>query len=400
MKSNTLPQDHTLLAFAQEQGSRTVPDAPSWSQRLGNILTIRKQRSIRWAFLFLPTILTGLYFVFAAADQYESEVRFVVRSAARPEIPGGLAFLVQLGIARSPDDSFIVQDYMTSRDAVEKLRAKMPLELMFSRAGSDFLARYPSILYGAGAEGFYRYFQHVVAVVHADKSGISTLRVRAFRASDARDIAVGLVALSEELVNRMNHRVQTDAVASNVAELQNALERLIASQNALTDFRNRELLIDPVRNAVALGELIARLASELGSTQAQILEMRSSTSGSPQLQMLQRKAVALEEQIRTERTRIADDSQGLASRIAVYERLSIEREFANRMMGNAEAELARSRTEATRQLLYLERVVEPHLPDSSTEPHRLHNVATIFALNLLAVMIGWLVVSGIGDHGG
>src|SRR5260370_35094353 len=74
----------------------------------------------RWAWtgLFLPTILSAFYFLGVAADQYESEARFVVRSAARPEVPGGLAFLVQLGLARPQDDSFIVQDYLTSRDAI------------------------------------------------------------------------------------------------------------------------------------------------------------------------------------------------------------------------------------------------------------------------------------------
>ena len=37
----------------------------------------------------LPTLLSAVYFFFIAADQYESESRFVVRSAARPA-PGPL----------------------------------------------------------------------------------------------------------------------------------------------------------------------------------------------------------------------------------------------------------------------------------------------------------------------
>jgi hypothetical protein len=39
---------------------------------------------VRWALLFLPTLLAAFYYFFIAADRYESEARFVVRSASRP----------------------------------------------------------------------------------------------------------------------------------------------------------------------------------------------------------------------------------------------------------------------------------------------------------------------------
>src|SRR5262249_41458988 len=143
-----------------------------------------------------------------AADQYESEARFVVRSTARPDAGGSLAFLTQLKLGRSQDDSFIVQDFMISRDAIEKLKARLPLVSMFDNERADFLARYPSILYGRKQEEFFLYFQKMVTVSHEDKSGISTLRVRAFRPDDARDIAETLLLLSENLVNRINTRLQ------------------------------------------------------------------------------------------------------------------------------------------------------------------------------------------------
>jgi capsular polysaccharide transport system permease protein len=356
------------------------------------------RRAVRWPLLFLPTILSAVYFFFVAADQYESEARFVVRSAARPEMAGGLSFLVQLGLARSQDDSFIVQDFMTSRDAIDRLKAKLPLREIFDCKGADFLARYPSLLYGPSDERFYKYFQRMVSVIHVDKSGISTLSVKAFRPEDARDVAEALLTAGEGLINRINQRLQTDAIANSLAELGAAQRRLIDAQTALTDFRNRELIVDPTQNAVALAELIARLSTELATTQAQISEMRTGSSSSPQLLGLRRKAAAIEEQIAQERARIANDTGGLAKRIAAYERLSLEREFANRMTSATEAELVRARTEAARQMLYLERVVEPNLSDFSTQPKRIRFVLTVFAANVLLLLIGWLVYSGVREH--
>lgn len=370
---------------AQRRFSRI--DLPLWLRRRA------------WLILFLPTLLSAIYLFFLASDQYESEAKFVVRSAQRPDSLGGLSFLVQLGLQRSQDDSFIVQDYMTSRDAVRELQQRLPLRAMFKTDAIDVMAGYPSLLYDSREERFYKYFQTMVSVVHTDKTGISTLKVRAFSAENAKKIADSLLQLGEGLINRLNERLLRDAVGRAESEVMEAQSRVIAAQAALTTFRNRELLIDPTRNAVALAELIAKLSGELASTRAQIAEAKLNSSTGPQLPVLERKAIALDEQIASERTRVARSSDGLADRIATYERLVLEREFANKMLGTNEADLVRAKTEAAKQLLYLERVVEPNLADYSTQPRRWRSVLTVLVANLLLMLIAWLVFVGISEHG-
>ncbi len=352
-----------------------------------------------WLILFLPTLLSAIYLFFMASNQYESEAKFVVRSAQRPDSLGGLSFLVQLGLQRSQDDSFIVQDFMTSRDAVRELQQRLPLRAMFKTDALDIVAGYPSLLYSTREERFYKYFQTMVSVVHTDKTGISTLKVRVFSAENAKKVADTLLQLGEGLVNRLNERLLRDAVGRAEDEVAGAQGRVIAAQAALTTFRNKELLIDPTRNAVALAELIAKLSTELATTRAQISEAKMSSSTGPQLPILERKAIALDEQITSERARVARSSDGLAERIATYERLVLEREFANKMLGTNEADLVRAKAEAAKQLLYLERVVEPNLADYSSQPKRLGSVLTVFAANLLLVLISWLVFTGIREHG-
>ncbi len=352
-----------------------------------------------WLILFLPTLFSAIYFFFMASDQYESEAKFVVRSAQRPDSLGGLSFLVQLGLQRSQDDSFIVQDFMASRDAVRELQQRLPLRGMFKTDALDVVAGYPSLLYGPREERFYKYFQTMVSVVHTDKTGISTLKVRAFSAENAKEIADSLLQLGEGLVNRLNGRLLRDAVGRAEAEVTEAQNRVITAQAALTAFRNKELLIDPTRNAVALAELIAKLSAELAATRAQITEAKMNSSTGPQIPILERKAIALDEQISSERARVAQGSDGLAERIATYERLTLEREFANKMLSTNEADLVRAKAEAAKQLLYLERVVEPNLADYSTQPKRGRNVMAIFVANLLFVLIIWLLYTGIREHG-
>lgn len=388
------------MLFSADRWStlRAVPDARTGRGSVRLPTTLSRLRPWRWLLFLLPTVLSATYLTVLAAEQYESEARFVVRSASRPNMPGALGFLVQLGIAKSQDDAFIVQEYMTSRDAIVRLQAMMKLREMYKGGASDFIAHYPSLLFGPSNEEFHRYFQRMVSVVHTDKTGISTLKVRAFSAADAHQTAMALLGLAEELVNRLNERSQHDAIRSALSEVQTAQTRLIAAQSAVTSFRNRELMVDPAHNAVRLSDLIGQLDAELGETRARLHEMRAGTGASPQLNALQRKASALEKQIEVERSRIASDA-GLAARIGAYDRLKMEQHFAEKTLGDAETELVQARAEAARQLLYLERVVQPNEPDYPSAPKRVRTLLTILCGNILLILIGWLVFTGVTEHG-
>ena len=348
--------------------------------------------------LCLPTWLAILYFGPIATDQYETEARFVVKSAARPAVPAGFSLLASLGLGRSQDDLRRPGFREVPRRHRPVAAAPAAGENVPRRACRLPRARFPSILYRDREEEFYAYFQRMVSVVHSATTGVTTLKVRAFTPSDARAIAAALLDQGEALVNRMNERAKTDAIRAAQAELDHAQRRLIDAQLALTGFRNRELTIDPSANAATLGELIAQLSADLAATRAQLRELSIGSGASPQRPVLRRKVAALDEQIGQERARIGQDAGGLAGRIADYERLNLERDFAQKRVAAAEAELVRAREEVARQQLYLERVVEPNLPDYPIQPERFRLILTVFFANLLLMLIGWLVYSGVREH--
>jgi capsular polysaccharide transport system permease protein len=347
----------------------------------------------------LPTILAALYFGLIASDRYVSEAKFVVRTAAKPNGLSGLgSFLQMTGLARSQDDVFSVQDFITSRDAVRQLAEKLPITDIYNRPEADFIARYPSLFYGATLEQFHKYFQWMLTVTFSSTTGITTLRVQAFRPEDAQAIALGLLDLGEQMVNRMNDRIQNDAVRVAAEEVSRNEERLVAAQLAITNFRNRELMIDPARSSVIVTEVTARLDADLTQTKAQLTEMTAASPSGPQIGVLQRHIAALQAQILAERTRISDPSTGLANKLADYERLVLERDFAKQALTAASAGLDTARAEARRQQLYLERIVEPNEPDFAMMPERLRMVATAFGINILSLLVLWLIFSGVKEH--
>jgi capsular polysaccharide transport system permease protein len=60
--------------------------------------------------------------------------------------------------------------------------------------------------------------------------------------------------------------------------------------------------------------------------------------------------------------------------------------------------LEQARVEAQKQQFYLERVVDPNLPDSPVLPNRLRNILVVFGASLCLYFIGWMLVVGILEH--
>jgi len=95
---------------------------------------------------------------------------------------------------------------------------------------------------------------------------------------------------------------------------------------------------------------------------------------------------------------VAGSPTGIASKLSTYEKLDVEQEFATQMLTAANANLEQARTEAQKQQYYLERVVEPNIPDDPVLPERLKRILVIFGTSLCLYFIGWMVIVGILEH--
>ena len=364
-------------------------------------LRSRLSRYRRWLVVLSPTVFAVLYFGFLASDRYESEAHFTVRTASKPIVSTGFASILQMvGLNRSSDDVFSVQSYIESRDMVRELDAKVPLREIYGKASwLDPLARFPSPIYGPSMEDLHKYFGWMVTTVYRSSTGLTTLNVQAFDPADARLIAQRLLELSEKHVNNINKRIHDDAVRVATEEVRRQEERLISAQLEITKFRNSELMLDAASSSIIVMETIAGLSAELTRVQAQAREMSLGAVNNPALVGLRARAAALDEQILKEREKIASGSGGLAQKLAVFERLALEKEFAKKALEVAAKGLEQAQIETRRQQLYLVRVVEPVVADMSTQPERLRMIATIFALNLIAALVGWLLWAGVHEHG-
>jgi capsular polysaccharide transport system permease protein len=358
--------------------------------------------SKRWILLFvgLPTLLATIYYGFIASDVYVSQSRFVIKAPGQKSMPTTtLANLIQTsGFVGGEQETKEIMDYIRSRDALADLQRQMNIRARYQDAGADFLSRFPRPFRDPSFENLFKYYQTMVSAGPDNESGMAVLEVRAFRPQDARDINAKLLGLSEGLVNKLNERAERRAVTEAEQRVLNAKIRVRNARVALAGFRNRTKVIDPATQATGVLEISNKLISEHAAMQAQLQLMQRVAPANPAIPALRARISALGAEIAAQDARVVGSSSGIASKVAGYENLLAEQEFAQATLTAASTSLEQARAEVQKQQYYLERVVEPNLPDSALLPNRLKNILMVLGASLCLYLIGWMLVRGVLEH--
>lgn len=352
----------------------------------------------RWIVAF-PTLLAAIYYGLIASDIYISESRFMVRSPQKPVQGNLLGSLLQTsGIARQLDDQYAVHDYILSRDALKELNDEFDLATKFKNWRIDFLNRFAAYQWDDSFEALLRYYRRRVGVEIDSKSSISVLQVSAFTAEDARTLNERLLKMSERLVNEMSERSRNDIVrfAQNEVKLAEAAAKQAAL--AVAAFRSEKSVVDPERQSAFQLQQLGKLQEELIITKTQIAQLKATAPANSQIQSLLTRQEALQKEIDAELARIAGRGGSLTNKAAAYMQLALEREFAEKRLATALTLLETARNDAQRQQLYLDRVVQPNLPDYPTEPRRIRYTFLVFVLSLVIWAIAGLLISAVREH--
>lgn len=346
----------------------------------------------------LPTLIALVYYLLIASPRYVSESRFIVRSPERVQTAGLGIMLKGVGLGGGQTDAYAVHEYITSRDGLADLKRRFDVAGIIGRPDADLFSRYPLPFEGRSDEGLYKALQRFVTVGYDSTTGISTLRVEAFRAGDAQALTSALLAGGENLVNQLNERAARNGISEAARAEAEARMNLADVQQRLTSFRNRAGFIDPKLQASESSELIGGLLATLAQLKAEREQIQAEAPQSPQLATLSGRIAAYERQVAAERAKLTGGASSLAPSLGLYQNLILEQEMADKQLGAATAAVVTARQEARRQALYLERIVNPNLPDKPTQPRRWLAILTVFTSAMLLYGVGWLVWAGVREH--
>ncbi len=346
----------------------------------------------------LPTFLATMYFGIIASDVYISESRFTVRSPEKSTPTGLGALFKSSGFANSGDEIYAAQDYVLSRDALRAVnRGDAFMRAYSSPSVSDF-DRFGGIGRGTTFEDLYKYYKKKVDVKYETSSSIATLTVRAYTPRDAARFNEQLLEMAEATVNKLNERGRQDLIRFAQREVNEAKAKSQSAALALSSYRNSVGIVDPEKQATVQIQMISKLQDELIATRTQLTETRTVSPQNPQIEVLAARAKSLSEEIDKQLGLVAGSSRSLSSRAAQYQRVLLENQFADKQLASAMAALDDARNEANRKQAYVERVVQPNVPDEPLEPRRWRGVLSTLILGLAAWAIISMLVAGMLEH--
>ena len=134
------------------------------------------------------------------------------------------------------------------------------------------------------------------------------------------------------------------------------------------------------------------------ATETQLEQVRKSSPNNPQVASLRSRAESLRNAISTETAKVTGGGASLTSKSATFERLALDRAFAEKQLASAMTSLEMAKSEAQRKQLYLERLVQPNLPDKAVEPRRIRSILMVLALGLVLWGVVSLLVASVREH--
>lgn len=222
--------------------------------------------------------------------------------------------------------------------------------------------------------------------------------MKAYTAQDAYQINSQLLEMSERLVNTLNDRSRQDLIRFADNEVKLASEKAKEASLALLSYRSSQSVFAPDEQAALQLTGVARLQEQLISTEADLAQLGKLSPNNPQITALESRAESLRQSIATEAAKVTSAHGSFSARSPDFERLTLESAFADKQLGVALAELEAARSQAQQKQLYLERVVQPDIPDKAMEPRRTRSAFTVFMLGLIGWGVVRLLIASIREH--
>lgn len=402
MSEGRVPLVKVLSFEDEETGVRDETADPAKSKALVNApKAMAKLRSFGPLFLLtvvLPTLLSLIYFGFLASDVYISESRFVVRSADKPQRGGLGIFLQSAGFGSAGEEVQVANGFIQSRDGLHALDADGYARSAWGKDSISIFDRFNPLGFAGSFEELFDYYRSKVSAEFDAQTGITTLSVRAFTASEAHEMNERLLNRAETLVNQLNERGRGDLITYAEREVAEAQQQATAAALALAQYRNRRGVIDPERQATVQLQMISKLQDELIGARMQLLQLRAIAADNPQIPVLNVRIKGLGRAIEEQLGEVAGNEGSLSQAAAKFQELQLRREFADQQLAIALTSLQDARNEARRQQAYVERVAQPSLPDDAIEPRRLRGILATLIVGLVAWGILTLLLAGVREH--
>ncbi len=385
----------------QDAANITINDA----ERLAEVHAIQRElvrrRRLRlgllllrlFFFVALPTSIVGYYYYTQATDLYETRAEFVIQKSENGGTLGLGGLLAGTGFANSAD-SVVVQGYLTSREAMERLDAEEGYRAHFEQTFIDRLHRLPA---DASFEAAYKLYKKYVKVGFDPTEGVIRLEVVAADPETSQRFAEALIKYAEERVDALSQRVRSDQMAGSQKVYDGAEQAMLDAQQKVLSLQQERGMLSAEAEIASQMNIVNALEMQVEVKRMSLAELLDNPQPNQvRVDALLREIKRTEERVQELRSQMTDTTDNTMSLAAISAELKIaETNLGTRqvMLQEALQQLEAARIEANRQVRYLSMGVIPIAPDVPTYPRKLENTLLAFVVFMGIYILTSLTVS-------
>ena len=399
------PDEHNALTTTSrgDQGGGLMSEAEREAgiRQIQRDLVKRRRKRVMalflrlFVFVLLPTAAFGYYYTFIATPMYETESQFVIQtseSTAGGANPFG-NILAGTGLASS-QDSIVVQGYLTSREAFNRLDDDFDYVEHFQSPQIDVIQRLPA---DATEDDAYTYFQDKVTIGYDPTEGVIRMTVVAATPEASQQFAEALVGYAEERVDGLSREARGDQLQTAIQRMEQAEQESIEAELKVLELQERLGVVNAEAELTGQMSLINELEVQLENERLALREKLANPSPNrAQVEVAERRIAFLEDRIRELRAQMTNSSESQTSLAEVSRELrGAELRLATRqlMLQEAITAVTTAQTEANRQVRYLSLGVAPVAPSEPTYPRKFESTLLAFVVFLGIYILVSLTIS-------
>jgi len=360
----------------------------------------------------LPACAATVYYCFLASPQYVTAFNLGIRmadatltsfAAAGSQGAAGGGSTLQggstLGATIVGLESYVVTDFMTSRNMADFVDKKIGLRGRFDAGNLDFLSRLDP---KASEEKFVSYWQTMIDSYFDLTTGGIYVKVRAFTPQDSLDIAKAVIEAADKRVSDMRDQARADELRGAKAEVAASEARVVRSRKELRDLRDKEAVFDPAHNVAAVSATADKLRDDMAEMEAEARALGvTMAADSPAMLVLQNRIAADKAQLKQVEGQITDGGKSdnvLAAVVNRFNEAQAEEGFAEQAYQSALQALETAIAAADREELFLVTYVEPSKPEVSVYPDKWKGIGAAIAFAMVAWLLTIIVIQSVRDH--
>ena len=376
-KPKNLPGEHIPQAASGAMGMHEV-------ERIQRDIARRRRRKLTFlaarigVFVLLPTLVCFYYFAFVATPSYATKSEFIVQQAEVAASTSGLLGGTPLA---ANQDSILVQDFLTSRGAMQRLDEEFGYREHFSDPSIDSIQRIQS---DASNEDLYRHYTKSVKVGFDPTEGVLRMEVAALTPDMSRVFSEALIGYAEERVDRITERKRADQMRGANESFKESEIKMIDSQQRVLTLQEQMGVLDPASESSSLMTQIGSFETQLREKRLQLAQLMDNTRPNAARVAgvegdIERLEVLIAE-LRSQMTTSGGGDGSLASVTAQLRMAEVDLETRTMMMQESLQQLEAARIEANRQVRFLSVGVTPVPPDEPTYPRVFENTLIAFLI--------------------